>query len=355
MQTLKRFTLVWLSLTCFLLQAASQSSDSILFLKTKAAYTQFELQHGAYIQTQHVYMHYLSWGTPGGIPLVWIHGSHGNAYEFYGYADSLVKIGYRVIAIDYYGHGLTPIPAKEVSIYHVADDVRFLLDHLKIKKAIIGGFSRGGSIATAFYDAYPGYVAGIILEDGGSVAWPTADHRKSIDSMSAIIKNEFQQSEQYPKPDFDSEYAAVKELANLQNEGSAFFALASLKQNGPGKWIQNPGLEEFFGENSASDFLRILYTPFASTQLFSTSTALLYPKIIYRNLGVPLLILDPVADNDRFDFEADNAQLQKAHPRAITHKVYKNTGHGLKFQRPKEFLSDVSTFLVNLKGFEKNK
>lgn len=329
--------------------------DSLLFLKTKQAFEKFEREHGGYIQTPNVKMHYLTWGNSGETPLVWIHGSYSNAYEFYEYADSLIEHGYYIIAIDYYGHGRTPIPLKDVSLYHVADDIKLLLDSLNIKKTVIGGFSRGGSIATAFYDAYPEKVLGIILEDGGSVAWPTEEHKQEIDSLTAQLFIEFEKYSNSMNPAFSSEYEAVKNSADLNNKSSVFRALSSIKQNNSGKWEIAPGLAEFLGEQSVGDFLNILYRPFSSPHIFGVSTTLIFPKIIYRNLQVPLLILDPVSENDRFSFEEENKELQKQHPMLITHKIYDKTSHGLKFQQPKKFIKDVLSFLTEVKYFNGRK
>jgi alpha-beta hydrolase superfamily lysophospholipase len=84
---------------------------------------QFEKAHGHFVQTKNTNMHYLTWENASGIPLVWAHGSFTNAYELLPIADSLVKAGYFIIAIDYYGHGQTLIPRHEVSLYDVADDI----------------------------------------------------------------------------------------------------------------------------------------------------------------------------------------------------------------------------------------
>ncbi|WGQ12605.1 alpha/beta fold hydrolase [Pedobacter gandavensis] len=72
-----------------------------------------------------------------------------------------------LIAIDYYGHGQTDIPTHPVSLYHVGDDIKQLMDQLEIKKAVIGGWSRGGGVSTAFYDAYPEFITHIIFENTG--------------------------------------------------------------------------------------------------------------------------------------------------------------------------------------------
>jgi pimeloyl-ACP methyl ester carboxylesterase len=73
---------------------------------------------------------------------------------------------------------------------------------------------------------------------------------------------------------------------------------------------------------------------------------LLEPRIIYRNLAVPLLIYDPVDVNDSLkDFREDNALLKSQHPELITHHVYENTGHAVKFQHPDRFWEDLISFL----------
>ena len=114
---------------------------------------------------------------------MWLHGTYGNAYGFVDFAEILVDSGYQVIALDYYGHGQTPLPDHPVSIYHVADDIKVLLDSLQIGRVIIGGLSRGGSIATAFYDEYPERTLALILEDGGSVSWVTHRRGRLVDGF----------------------------------------------------------------------------------------------------------------------------------------------------------------------------
>lgn len=346
-------SILFLCLSVLSLAAQDKAiQDSLFFLKTKAEFVKFEKELGHYIQTNNVKMHYLTWGKPSGTPIVWAHGTGSNAYEMLGFADSLVKMGCYVISIDYYGHGFTPIPEKEVSLYHVADDIKMLLDHLKIKKAVIGGWSRGGSIATAFYDAYPDRVLGIILEDGGSAAWASNEHKESIDSVTVRFTKLFAEYEAFQKMTFESEFKASKLWAegDAYNQQHIFQLLASVKKNAAGKWVFNPGLTELCGENSVEEFLILMYRPFASSKLFGISTNSVNPKIIYRNLNVPILILDPVSDKDQFAFEEENAKLQKTHPNLITHKVYKGTSHGLKYERPDAFLKDVVSFLSQVKA-----
>ena len=60
--------------------------------------------------------------------------------------------------------------------------------------------------------------------------------------------------------------------------------------------------------------------------------AMIEPKIIYRNLHVPLRIIDPTSPDDLFPFEKDNAALQQQHSKFITHKIYPNTGHNVHYE-----------------------
>jgi pimeloyl-ACP methyl ester carboxylesterase len=345
------FKILWI-LSAFHSFVKGQTKDSLVIYKeyvdTKIAYQLFELKHGHYIKTDNVNMHYLTWGDSTKQPIVWIHGTNGNAYELYEIADSMVSMGLYVIAIDFYGHGETPIPSKQVSLYHVADDINYLLNALKLKTTIIGGWSRGGSIATAFYDTYPEKVLGIVLEDGGSVAWDTKNHKKSIDSLT----NEFTRNyvNYSPSGSYKSEYDLFKRVYKYHSKKPSFhrtiFTIYSaLKKDTQDKYTLNPRLANFISEQSAKDLLMVVHRPFAAESLFGASTHLLYPKIIYRNLRIPMLILDPVSADDWFDFEEENRQLKNEHPEWITHIVYPNTGHAVKEEHTSAFLNDLGKFL----------
>jgi pimeloyl-ACP methyl ester carboxylesterase len=342
------------------------NNDSIaqrtLFHLAQKDFSEYEKIHGHYIQTNNVKMHYLTWGKPTDTPLVWIHGTYSNGYELYEIVDALVQIGFYVIAVDYYGHGLTPLPTKEVSLYHVADDIKFLLDNLKIKKAVIGGWSRGGSISTAFYDAYPNTVLGLILEDGGSVAWDVNNHKETIDSLTKETIENYKYRGKQPsyESDFDAywsmyNYWGIKGKTGLKLKKEMFTCIARIKKDTYGKYNINPGVNDFTCENSAEQELTVVNRAFAANSLFGASTHLLYPKIIYRNLNVPMLIFDPTSKDDWFDFVEENKKLQQTHPTLITHKIYEKTWHGVKDERPNEVLKEIQVFLNKLKLFHKIK
>ncbi len=95
-----------------------------------------------------VKLHYIAEGQ--GTPVVLIHGFHSSIkmnWQAPGIISSLSK-NYQVIAIDMPGHGESDKPTVEAA-YGTAmvEDVINLLDHLKIKRAHIIGYSMGGMIA----------------------------------------------------------------------------------------------------------------------------------------------------------------------------------------------------------------
>jgi pimeloyl-ACP methyl ester carboxylesterase len=93
-----------------------------------------------------------------GEPVVLIHGwlsSAGINWALPGISKELAK-DYQVIAMDVRGHGLSDKPTKEEAYGpELVEDVARLLDHLKIKKAHIVGYSMGGIIAGNFMVKHP--------------------------------------------------------------------------------------------------------------------------------------------------------------------------------------------------------
>jgi pimeloyl-ACP methyl ester carboxylesterase len=88
-----------------------------------------------------------------GEPVVLLHGwlsSAGVNWALPGTSALLAK-DYQVIALDVRGHGLSDKPTKEDAYGpELVEDVVRLLDHLKIEKAHVVGYSMGGIIAANF-------------------------------------------------------------------------------------------------------------------------------------------------------------------------------------------------------------
>jgi pimeloyl-ACP methyl ester carboxylesterase len=130
-----------------------------------------------------------------GEPVVLIHGWLANAginWTLPGTTDLLAR-DYQVIALDVRGHGLSDKPAKEEAYGpELVEDVVRLLDHLKIKKAHIVGYSMGGIIAANFIVKHPDRVlSGTLggmgwLKEGGAGQWGFAQIGKNDPNARAL-------------------------------------------------------------------------------------------------------------------------------------------------------------------------
>jgi pimeloyl-ACP methyl ester carboxylesterase len=102
-------------------------------------------------------IHYLELGTTG-TPVILIHGYTANAEGKWfksGIAQALAA-KHRVIAIDARGHGKSDKPHDPAKYGpRMARDVVELMDHLKIAKAHVHGYSMGGSILTQILAKHP--------------------------------------------------------------------------------------------------------------------------------------------------------------------------------------------------------
>jgi pimeloyl-ACP methyl ester carboxylesterase len=72
----------------------------------------------------------------------------------------------------------------EIPIDLIADDIAQLLDERRIKKAVIGGISRGGYAALAFARKYPERLQGLMLFDTRA----TPAEEKEIQTYSDLVK-----------------------------------------------------------------------------------------------------------------------------------------------------------------------
>ena len=76
---------------------------------------------------------------------------------------------YRLISWDMRGHGQTDSPddPAQYSLDLTVADIKALLDHLGVRRAVIGGLSLGGYVSLAFAVAHPEIVEALIICDSG--------------------------------------------------------------------------------------------------------------------------------------------------------------------------------------------
>ncbi|MHA1254373.1 MAG: alpha/beta fold hydrolase, partial [Promethearchaeota archaeon] len=97
-----------------------------------------------------------------GFPIILIHGIGAKKETWIAQLKALSK-KYRVIAIDVRGTGKSDRPNVLYTMEMLADDIKSLMDYLKIEKAHIVGRSMGGMIAQELVLKYPKLVEKLIL------------------------------------------------------------------------------------------------------------------------------------------------------------------------------------------------
>lgn len=110
-------------------------------------------------------LHAADWNGCGG-PVLCVHGLTANCRCWDGVAAVLAG-GYRVLAPDLRGRGLSDKPDSGYSAAHHVRDLAALMDDLEIPRAVFLGHSLGAYIGLAFAARYPDRIAGLILLDGG--------------------------------------------------------------------------------------------------------------------------------------------------------------------------------------------
>lgn len=111
---------------------------------------------------------YLRAGPADGHPLVLVHGLLADATTWARAMPGLAARGFRVVAPDLQGHGLSAKPGgARYSIAEFAATVRRLMDHLGMGTATIGGHSLGGGTAIALSHLHPERVDQLVLVASG--------------------------------------------------------------------------------------------------------------------------------------------------------------------------------------------
>ncbi len=149
----------------------SRYSTSLLSLGFLLAFAPFAVaqEKGQFFDSDGVKIHFVEKGE--GEPVVLIHGfaaSYQLNWGMPGILDMLAK-DYHVIALDNRGHGKSGKP-HEVDKYglNMVGDIVRLMDHLKIEKAHIVGYSMGGFITTKLITTHPERVASAVI---GAAGW----------------------------------------------------------------------------------------------------------------------------------------------------------------------------------------
>jgi len=146
-----------------------------------------------------VQLEVLEWGGSGR-PIVLLAGSGNSAHVFDGFAEKLTGFG-RVYGITRRGYGNSSHPDSGYTEGRLAEDVRQVLDSLKIYAPVLVGHSMAGEEMTRLATEHPGRVAGLVYMD--AAADPT-DSPSSSSEYQDLLKKLPEPLRTPPAPDLKS-------------------------------------------------------------------------------------------------------------------------------------------------------
>jgi pimeloyl-ACP methyl ester carboxylesterase len=97
-----------------------------------------------------------------GDPVVLLHGSFMTITNNWTDMIARLSTSRQVIAVEMQGHGRTADIDRDFSYEGLADDIAALLDHLKIKRADLLGYSMGGGVAMQVAIRHPAKVRKVV-------------------------------------------------------------------------------------------------------------------------------------------------------------------------------------------------
>src|SRR2546421_182843 len=114
---------------------------------------------GQYADVNGINLYYESQGT--GRPLILLHGGLGSG-EMFGPVLPQLAERHQVVTVDMQGHGRTADIDRPIDVRLMAGDIAALIDHLKLDKPDLVGYSLGGGVALHTAAQYPAKIRRLV-------------------------------------------------------------------------------------------------------------------------------------------------------------------------------------------------
>lgn len=92
-----------------------------------------------------------------------LHGAYGSKKYFESEINTLAANGYRVVAWDAPGYGVSPLPEGGLTIERLADTAATLIERVGTRTNVVVGHSMGGIVAPGVAVRLPGKVHGLVV------------------------------------------------------------------------------------------------------------------------------------------------------------------------------------------------
>lgn len=264
-----------------------------------------------YIEVEkNVQLHVVDLGE--GQPIVLIHGwPLNNAMYEYQY-QYLVEKGFRVIGISLRGFGKSDKPYGRYDFDVFSDDIKVVLEKLKIEKAVLGGFSMGGAVVIHYATKYKGaHISKLALFAAAAPSWiqrPGYPFGISEEGAASFV-----QATRTDRPNV------------LDSFDKAFAATEDGISKGMSDWLKSINLEA---------------SPYAATQSIR-SLAELDLRSALPQINIPVTIFHGVKDK-LCDFVFAE-QLQKGIKNSNIVR-FENSGHALFIEEMEKFNKELEEF-----------
>lgn len=180
-----------------------------------------------------------------GRPLVLLHGGPGQNLATWDHFVPYVLDGFRVVALDLRGNGLSS-DADDYSYRAIASDVHAVIDHYRLERPIVAGHSWGGQVAV-FYAAEYGECDGVVGIDG----WVTDVRDATAPDAWEWLERQYASD---PLLNFsgtrDELHVVLAKVAELHGAGSADVCRRELIERGDGvfrwrrTWAESLAMEK---------------------------------------------------------------------------------------------------------------
>jgi pimeloyl-ACP methyl ester carboxylesterase len=115
---------------------------------------------GHYAEVNGTNLYYETHGS--GRPLILLHGGLGSG-EMFGPVLPLLAARHQVVAVDLQGHGRTADIDRPIDVRLMAGDMAALIDHLRLERPDVVGYSLGGGVALQTAVRYPAKVRRLVM------------------------------------------------------------------------------------------------------------------------------------------------------------------------------------------------
>ncbi len=240
-----------------------------------------------------------------------LHGLFGRGKNWHQIAKILsTKVSDIFITIDQRNHGES-VSQDNLTYSSMAQDLFDFLIKLELTKVSIIGHSMGGKVAMMFALTYKNLIENLIIVDIAPVKYflnekEIVDHLLELDLENISSRKD----------------AETKLDKKLKNKNLTFFLLQNLSNtNNSYKWTIN---------------LKMLKRSMNDLRDFPVNNLEKYKK--------PILCI--FGENSDYVTSENMSDFRKFFPKVIFHK-FKNAGHWLHAEKPKEFIEKIVNYLIS--------